>query len=978
MGMTEPADHELEFPLISILGSLGINGTQYPGRSDMQRRFLAILALNSSKPVEGDVIAQALWGDQAATKPPDAARRFKGHVQSNLQVLLETGREIIRATAGTGAYMLELPPLHIDIHLFHDLLRRARVAEDSGHICLAARLNANALALWPEGTSSPLPDLQNCEQGIHSATQLMSIRPIALNDYVSQRLLLGHDRDLLPLLAAELEKTPTDWRLHHSNIVALCRDQQPEPARIAWQKANIALTEGGDQIPDRLEGMEDRILTNDAELFTRPDADDLEYCDPALLDFRNLPRMRRLAPAADEAVPPPATNRPQTGATQALRLELRARSDRMQRRRMPGSRRAILGDLLRISGLLIDSSATRHNDGMKIPNLLQHLTDDALDQGRSARAYVTSGPGTGKSTVASCLSVRLTELRAEGKFDEIPVLIDLRNYRSERLEPDFGTRAWLARALNLTFFSADDTGHWKDISLQAPKPDQLQLSPFVILDSIDELLAGLSPAQSVELLNRDIFRLANVSCVRSLFFQQNIEHSALALSGPTYELALWDEQQRRSYTQSYCQHFFGEDGVAWAEELLYRMEANASLRAVCSVPIRLNMALDLADTGHLGDLPAYISASNLYRVYITNLLGMEATRAGSVLDAEQKLALLTHVAWHFYDEGGFGETSTPAFTQDELRRCLAEHRPELNGAELSHIVDDIATRTLLEPASTASGVSSGQLNFAHKSFQEHLVALKFTDSVSQSAEATAMVSKSYFSPEVAEFIKESLSELGASRRISGLASASIIGAFRALERETQTDPRVRIGKEQIYYYGGNLATDAVIEFQRRQVENETDPWLKHGLIIGLAFGGYPEFLQKYVEVLREEAASGGPTPLNDLNLSTQFTYFGDAAFDPQNPEGSLDVESCGKMLSRLAYQLQSPTDRPGWPIDVYSIVALCRRQGTWTASVDAALAGNIAVLSSAIDQLSEHPEASKWPEVDDLRDILQPYIQGET
>jgi len=221
---------------------------------------------------------------------------------------------------------------------------------------------------------------------------------------------------------------------------------------------------------------------------------------------------RAISSATLELVLPTSVNE-QEGAYGWRQLSARLGLIRheMRSRRLPGSTRLSVGDLLSSDRLLMDFTA-RPIAGMK-----QHQDFDPMKRLAAADAakvtlIITAQPGSGKSIFAHALFERRVEpfIKSPDLGDEprlpVPILLNLGEYRDEVRNRDFATENWLIRRLDEAA-GIPRTFNWKGIGDEGPG---LPAETFLILDSLDELMAGLSASEVAEVFGRFVFRHARV------------------------------------------------------------------------------------------------------------------------------------------------------------------------------------------------------------------------------------------------------------------------------------------------------------------------------------------------------------------------------------------------------------------------------------------------------------------------------------
>ena len=269
---------------------------------------------------------------------------------------------------------------------------------------------------------------------------------------------------------------------------------------------------------------------------------------------------------------------------------------------------------------------------------------------------------------------------------------------------------------------------------------------------------------------------------------------------------------------------------------------------------------------------------------------------------------------------------------------------------------------------------SGTLSFAHKSFQEYLVAAWLVETMAESPDETAVALRNYMSPEVDEFVKESIHQAKAMPRYLSRIASNCMAAYelnRGIRLGTTDGARARMACEQLGYFLGNISSADVKTFLVLRLQQETDPWLRRGIICGLAVGGDESFLHAYVERLTEERAGPLPHRENDVNLGFQLSFCGDQPFDPLAPEKDQGLPSCEQTIRQLVYQLGTEVDRGSWRINLYTIIDFCRNRPASAESAGQVIRENVSHLRHVHRRLSSDDNSRSWPELRQLEQMIE-------
>jgi hypothetical protein len=595
--------------------------------------------------------------------------------------------------------------------------------------------------------------------------------------------------------------------------------------------------------------------------------------------------------------------------------------------------------------------------------------DRALRDG--LHVVATGPPGTGKSTFATAMSQELTARFLEGRRSVVPILLDLRDYRDQGADSGFGTLAWVQERLD------EITG---TRALLRAADENARPYPVIILDSLDEYFAGKPPAIIADIAGRYIFRRGNIACCRAIYYEQHLAMLPAVAQFERFDILSWQREDVQLYVRRYYRRLFREQGDSLAEEFIRQIGNSGSLMAVCSVPLRLNMALDLLRPGR-DELGKASTLLGLYHTYVSLLLATEAGKGGSVLSGDEKSQYLELLAWHFYDEGNLGDTQAPPFTHSEFETFLAKPEHRHQAFTVNQIAQDIRSRSLLqEDGGIFSSIEPGTLSFEHKSFQEYLVARHMFHALLGDASAVASIFRRQVSAEVSEFLKEYLGRARSSSRImskivQNLNEAYDINADVAANSNLTESAKARIGKAQIGYYLGVLQSPLTIPVLELIYERESDPWIRRGISVGLSLGGTEDKYHEYINRLRQERSAKTQQLENDVNVGFHLSFFGDQPFDPLRPDVDQGGPDCSRTIQRLVYQLDTETDRGSWRLNLYTLQDLWHHRQVSRRSSGGALAQHAAALQRIVGKLRSDPWSAWWPELDEVEAAVAEAIE---
>jgi hypothetical protein len=642
--------------------------------------------------------------------------------------------------------------------------------------------------------------------------------------------------------------------------------------------------------------------------------------------------------------------------------------DAIKERRLAGTKKLIFGDLLAPeSGLVIKARAKRMSPiSSDIPDVVNWLNTTIMPSS-TKKFLVLAGPGEGKTTTSLLLHYQMAEeyvrTAIPGSF---PLLIDLRSERSAINAPDYGTVEWFSKFVEAHYGSS--------VKMLCNESTSLIRPLCIILDSLDEVLAGRSLPDVRSILERYMFAESTVVLCRSHFYEQYLQYLPFVTDRETLMLSGWDSDDVLDYIKAFYGRVRPDSHAGASDAFVAWIKATPSLSSILRVPIRLNMALDMYSPE--GDVfPQHKTLLQLYEAYISWSINLERSRSNIRLEDIYKL--LEDIAWETYGERDATTGKTSGTTERSLRTFLAARSPTASNDEIEASLSYMMNLGLLAMSNEELPSRDHAIDFVHKSFQECLVATRVAGAITTSAQDSATMCASYLTPEVSEFLKEAIERLNVQpREISKAVTILMDGIARAgttdilLNTEPAQRGRKRLMLEQLCYYLGNLESRTAQSFLLNLIESETDEWIRRGIAIGLAFGGQYKPLEKYLKELRDERNRGGKTPKSDANIGFHLSFFGDQPFDPEYPDRDMGFDECGKTVERLVYQLGTHTNRPNWRIDLYTLLDL-RNRAASDRSYWARMRANMTNLCRIYEQFARIAGTKEWLEVRDLGELLK-------
>jgi DNA-binding SARP family transcriptional activator/WD40 repeat protein len=240
---------------IGVLGTLTVDEASAPlGRRD--RVVLSALATRAGQVVSQDLLADALWRDEA---PASAHKILQGCV-SRLRRLL--GPDAIqRAPPG---YRLAVSGDTIDSVRFERTVARARDLAAMGQVDRAGHMAGEALDLW---RGRPFADVDDWEPAVVEASRLDEVRQEAQELRIDCYLRSGRHHEVLADAAALLREAPTREARWALVARAQYQDGRQAEALATLQRARELLADrlGVDPGPE-LERLQEAVLRHDPQL----------------------------------------------------------------------------------------------------------------------------------------------------------------------------------------------------------------------------------------------------------------------------------------------------------------------------------------------------------------------------------------------------------------------------------------------------------------------------------------------------------------------------------------------------------------------------------------------------------------------------------------------------------------------------------------------------------------------------------------
>ncbi|GAA4924869.1 transcriptional regulator AfsR [Nonomuraea thailandensis] len=259
---------------IKILGpwELTADGDVLPLTGSRRIGLLTRLASSAGRVVTTDQLLTDVWGESRAATAP---KQLHIVVSKLREFLAPRALDEVIVTA-PGGYCLDVPPDHVDAHLFMRLVREARAGRDRGDTVTADRSFRQALALWRGEALAGM----SAEWAQIEATRLTEERLTALEDHVDLRMAAGDHHAVIPDLTVHIEAHPLRERPHAQLMLALYRAGRSSEALAVYQETRrVMIQELGIEPSAELRRLQQAVLAHDPVLDLTSPAQDATLGD---------------------------------------------------------------------------------------------------------------------------------------------------------------------------------------------------------------------------------------------------------------------------------------------------------------------------------------------------------------------------------------------------------------------------------------------------------------------------------------------------------------------------------------------------------------------------------------------------------------------------------------------------------------------------------------------------------------------------
>lgn len=568
--------------------------------------------------------------------------------------------------------------------------------------------------------------------------------------------------------------------------------------------------------------------------------------------------------------------------------------------------------------------------------LSTHLADllaanpDALPK----QLIAVGPPGAGKTLTAISTFLKLTDHLEDAGPRSVRLTVLYLDGQAEGSQLDFATDAWLERRLQ---------------AMGAPSDDR----PMVIMAHADAFLSRERHDLDA-ILNWRVFHDCDILlCCGQQFYSKALQYTGYG--NHVVQLEPWDQLLQKAFTEAVFDKPTYQAFVRW------RDADKAGTRAkVSAVPLHLVHLLPLVN-----DKPEALELiSTSWHLY-DQVARMRLRVAGHGASAEPKLIEeLGAVAHRFYAAG------TPAdrpigFNLEELRQYLRQRSPK----DVEGRAETIVNQTLLVDPSPGSD----EFRFEEPSWDWFFVARHLTYTLSYEPDDTLKAFSRFLSADIMELCEQMVGEAMLRHHEPIVSSLT-----RALTDETDTSlssGRRTIAREQAGYLLGTVADAAVRKTLAGLLSPEShtwepDPLVRRGIVFGLANGGATEFADRYVQMLRGECLTAGPTPERDANIGFFLSFRGDQPFDSERPGKIGDDPDPARTVADLVGGLREEKHAGSWRIKLFTLIDLGRHPAVSATHFSYAIAPHLDRLKVILDRLEEDPIRRLWVELSELGEML--------
>jgi hypothetical protein len=557
-------------------------------------------------------------------------------------------------------------------------------------------------------------------------------------------------------------------------------------------------------------------------------------------------------------------------------------------------------------------------------------------EGCPSRIVLIGGSGAGKEITAVMTCLELAErFERDPSSGLVPVYVDAMR---RRLEPGFGGAEWFAKLL-------------EEAGLEEGQ------KPIVVLTHADAYLASEDEIQAA--LAQDLFQVEHLLvCCGANFYGSRLRLRSF-LDAEEEPLEPWKRDFQEDFAEATMEPTVVERFRRW-------LDGDESREALCEVPLHLVYVLTmLAESQELEEVS---QPTDLLEAVAQVRLSLSL---GDGFDVDDCLDLLGAVAHNFYRDAIISTGPPIQLSRGGLlallenRKGSLEHPPRRWRDQLLH-------STLL----TAYGPQT--FAFEHPIWGAYLVARHIDSTLRVRPEETLRVFCKFLSADVSVLCEELLESSATTD------AESLRQALRSAldEGDPDLDPdRIRIAREQICYFLGTIKhrgmrTELLHRVNPASENHEPDPLIRRAILFGLADGGSYLAANRYVDRLRAEREAG-ETRERETNIGFHLTFRGDQPFVLGRPTVVTEGVSCARTVAALVRGLQERKHRGSWRIKLFTLLELANHPKVDLKVFDAEFEKNLDELTPALERLRRGRRSSSWPELEELRRLIEEFEKGK-
>jgi hypothetical protein len=560
-----------------------------------------------------------------------------------------------------------------------------------------------------------------------------------------------------------------------------------------------------------------------------------------------------------------------------------------------------------------------------LPPIGSYIAETLVSPTDSPSQIMVAGPpGSGKALTATATYLRLTDcFVADDREDHGRTALWLDGRREGR-KPGFGTDQWLEERLKVA--GGEPTTR-----------------PVVVMVHADAFLSA-NEEQLDTVLNWRLFNDADLLlCCNEQFYVKTLASDGYG----THEIRLdyWDPDLQSTYVRA----LYDEDVCGRFEQWRDAYESRA---VICKSPLHLH--------------------------YVASLIASEDEELQTI---ERRWQLFSRIA-AVRVASTSSKRKAPELMDDLgsiAHRNFRSHR--LIPFSAQDLLEDLQRRGVPDPAGRRSALiehtvldspaGGEELRFEDMLWGWFFVAYRLYRTVTNKTLGPDEILRAFerlFSPAVMGRCEEMLRDWPEPHEIlDPLKDALEHTAGRTILRGQR-----RLAREQIGYLLGALSgaelQDTLEAAVDKEHPTEDDTLVRRGIAIGLSSKQAPGIADAYVDSLREELASRGPTPNADLNIAFVLGFRGDQDFDPEKP-GAWSLEpDPPRTVFGLIRALENPRHIGTWRIKLFTLLDLGQRVAPERFSER--VREHRHRLVAILDQLAGSPATQSWPEIDEMRPVL--------